>query len=103
MIRRCCYARFSEARGAQWLLLLAADRVDVVESRIAALVGGRPYSPWRDRHTGGAIATATQSRFSDLRADSSHVWSDPLAVSVPWLLTGTAMATILLIVGRHRP
>lgn len=42
VIRRYSYAKFSEARAAHWLLLLAADRVDVVESRATALLGGAP-------------------------------------------------------------
>ena len=34
LLRRVAYARYSEARAAHWLLLLAADRVDVQESRV---------------------------------------------------------------------
>src|SRR4051812_31015188 len=43
-IRRYAYAQFSEARAAHWLLLMAADRVDVVEHRVTALLGavGKP-------------------------------------------------------------
>ena len=36
-IRRFAYRRFSEARAAHWLLLMAGDRVDVVEHRLRAL------------------------------------------------------------------
>ena len=35
-LRRHAYARFSEARAAHWLLLVAADRLDVFEHRLAA-------------------------------------------------------------------
>jgi hypothetical protein len=34
MMRRFAYKKYSEARAAHWLLLLAADRVDVLESRL---------------------------------------------------------------------
>lgn len=34
VIRRLSYQRFSEARAAHWLLLLAADRVEVVGHRL---------------------------------------------------------------------
>lgn len=37
VIRKYAYARFSEARAAHWLLLLAADRVDALEGRVASL------------------------------------------------------------------
>ena len=36
-MRRYSYRRFSEARTAHWLLLLAADRVDVLEHRLASV------------------------------------------------------------------
>lgn len=37
-LRRYSCARFSEARAAHWLILMAADRVDVVEHRLHAVV-----------------------------------------------------------------
>jgi len=39
-IRRYAYKQYSEARAAHWLLLLGADRVDVVESTL------RKRAPW---------------------------------------------------------
>lgn len=38
-VRRVAYARFSEARAAHWLLLIAADRVDAVEQGVLRLAG----------------------------------------------------------------
>jgi hypothetical protein len=102
-IRRYSYAKFSEGRAAHWLLLLAADRVDVVESRVTALLAGQPDNPVTE--TGVLVetsATATPSRFSSRRADGSHVWLDPLVVSAPWLLAGAAAAAVLVAVGRRR-
>jgi hypothetical protein len=37
VIRRYAYRSFGEGRAAHWLLLMAADRIDVLESRL-----GRP-------------------------------------------------------------
>lgn len=38
-VRRLAYARYSEARAPHWLLLIAADRIEVVEQRALALTG----------------------------------------------------------------
>src|SRR5688500_14004391 len=45
LMRRYAYKRYSEARAAHWLLLLAADRVDAVEGAVVSLVKGRPDKP----------------------------------------------------------
>ena len=47
-IRRYAYT-FSEAQTAHWLLLLAGDRIDVLESRVEAVLAGRPDNVVRDR------------------------------------------------------
>src|SRR3954447_15645768 len=41
-IRKLAYARYSEARAAHWLLLIAADRVNVYESFVTGILTGRP-------------------------------------------------------------
>src|SRR5690606_4555821 len=41
LIRKAAY-RLSEGRLTHWLLLAGADRVDVIESRIEALLVGKP-------------------------------------------------------------
>src|SRR3954447_7459439 len=41
-MRRLAYDRWSEGRNAHWLALIAADRVDVLESAVASLLRGRP-------------------------------------------------------------
>jgi hypothetical protein len=38
-VRRYAYDRFSEGRTRRWLLLIAGDRIDVVESGVRRLVG----------------------------------------------------------------
>jgi hypothetical protein len=41
VLRRAAYRRYSEARAAHWLILIAADRVDAVESRVGSIAGWR--------------------------------------------------------------
>lgn len=52
-VRRRAYERYSEARTAHWMLLVAADRVDVLQHRVAALTGTR-----RGAATGAVAAGA---------------------------------------------
>lgn len=44
-IRRYSYRRFSEARAAHWLLLIAGDRVDAIESHLRSFATSRPDNP----------------------------------------------------------
>jgi hypothetical protein len=90
-IRRFAYAKYSEARAAHWLLLLAADRVDVVESRVEALLRGHPDNPVtesgiRSEFTHGGI----RSRVGQGRADVNHQPLDLLVAGAPWLVLGGA-------------
>jgi hypothetical protein len=88
-VRRLAYRRFSEGRAAHWLLLLAADRVDVVESVTSSLLHGRPENPLvgsglrAELHYDGLA-----SRRGRGRADVTHQVLDPLVVAGPWLLGG---------------
>jgi hypothetical protein len=96
-MRKYAYARFSEARAAHWLILLASDRVDALESRVTALRRGAPDNPVAE--TGIAVevgVSATPSRLSRRRADGSHVWLDPVMVTAPWLLVGGVLAAIAI-------
>jgi hypothetical protein len=96
-MRKHAYARYSEARAAHWLILLASDRVDALESRVTALLRGNPDNPVAETGVGiEASASATPSRFSRRRADGSHVWLDPIVVSAPWLLAGGILAALVL-------
>jgi hypothetical protein len=102
-LRRYSYEKFSEGRAAHWLLLLAADRIDVVESRVSAVVGGAPDNPVTETGvTSEAHAGATPSRFSRRRADGSHVWLDPVIVTGPVLVAGAVGAAILVRFLRRR-
>jgi len=85
-IRRYAYARYSEARAAHWLLLLASDRVDAVESALRSLLTTRPDNPITE--TGILSEPARHgfsSRFRSHRADTVHHPLDPIIVAAPWV------------------
>ncbi|MFC7023683.1 hypothetical protein ACFQHV_11090 [Promicromonospora thailandica] len=87
VVRRYAYRRFSEARAAHWLLLVAADRVDAVESHLASLATRRPDDPVTQS---GVLAEAgnhpVRSRAG--RTDVRHQVLDPVLVVGPWVLAG---------------
>jgi hypothetical protein len=89
VLRRFAYARYSEARAAHWLILLAADRVDAVESHLASFATAHPDNPVTET---GVLAEPghhpVASRFGRGRADVVHQPLDPLIVAGPWLLAG---------------
>ena len=92
VLRRLSYRRYSEARAAHWLLLVAADRVDAVESHLVSLVSLRPDNPVtqtgvRSELTHGGL----RSRLGSPRADRAHQPLDPVLVVGPWLLAGAAV------------
>jgi hypothetical protein len=87
-IRQYAY-RYSEGRLAHWLLLVGADRVDVLESRVTGALRGRPDNPitesglpseWR---RGGL-----RSRRGQHRADLMHQPLDLVVNAVPWVVAG---------------
>ena len=91
VVRRLAYRRYSEARTAHWLLLIAADRVDAVENHLLSLASGRPDQPVTET---GVLSEASHapvaSRTGQGRADVNHQWIDPLVVGGPWVLAGGA-------------
>ena len=100
VMRKRAYRRYSEARAAHWLLLLAAARVDVVESRSRALIARRPDNPISE----SGVTTErghrpVRSRLGNKRADGGLQALDPLVVAGPVL---AAVAVTLEIVRRWR-
>jgi hypothetical protein len=86
-IRRYAYAKYSEARAAHWLLLLAADRVDSAESTLRSFASRRPNNPLietglRTEFTRRGLS----SRLGRNRADVVHQPLDPIVVAAPWVL-----------------
>jgi hypothetical protein len=90
VIRRYAYRRFSEGRAAHWLLLLVADRVDTVESRIGSLLTGHPDNPITET---GVLSEFShhglRSRVGHKRADRTHQLIDPFIVVAPSVIAGT--------------
>jgi hypothetical protein len=89
VLRRYSYAKFSEGRAAHWLILIAADRVDAVESHLKSFATLRPDNPItetgiRSEFTHGGLS----SRFGTKRVDLHHTWIDPIMVGGPWVLAG---------------
>jgi hypothetical protein len=88
MVRRYAYT-FSEGRTAHWLLLIAGDRVDVLESRITALLQGRPDNPVTET---GVLrefrGQAYRTRFGQHRADFKHLPLDAVLWAAPYVLLG---------------
>jgi hypothetical protein len=86
--RRFAY-KYSEARAAHWLLLLAADRVNSAESQVASLLKGHPDNPFTET---GIKAEFTHhglsSRLHNSRVDRTHTWIDPILVGGPYIAVG---------------
>ena len=104
MIRRYSYAKCSEGRAAHWLLLLASDRVDAVESALRSFVSRRPDNPVTET---GVLAQGPRhglrSRRDDRRSDKVHHPLDPIIVAAPWVLgAGLAYAVLRRVAGRTR-
>ena len=89
VIRKLAYRRYSEGQSAHWLLLLAADRVDVLESTVVDALRGRPDNPVTETGVLGELkAHPIRSRFGQHRVDLKHQVLDPLIVMGPWVAAG---------------
>jgi hypothetical protein len=88
VMRRYAYARYSEARAAHWLILMAADRVDSKESMLRSFLTLRPDNPVTQT---GVLSELTHhglsSRFGKRRADVVHHPLDAVIVGGPWVLS----------------
>jgi hypothetical protein len=92
LIRKVAY-RYSEARAAHWLILLAADRVEAGGSHLRSILSLRPDNPITDT---GVLSEVSRhgiaSRFGQRRADRTHQPLDPFIVAGPWLLAAGGLA-----------
>jgi hypothetical protein len=93
-VRKLAYKRYSEGRAAHWLLLIAGDRIDTVESALRSFVTLRPDNPITQT---GVLAEVkrhgVRSRLGHNRADVKHHWMDPVIVGAPW--AGAVAAVVL--------
>lgn len=101
-IRKYAYT-FSEGRTAHWLLLMAGDRVDVLESRVAALLRGRPDNPVTESGVASELkGGAYRSRFGPHRADLTHQPLDLLVYAAPYLaIAGGVFLVVRAMNGRR--
>ena len=103
VLRRYSYARFSEARAAHWLLLVAADRVDTLESTLRSFATTRPDNPITQT---GVLSEPSRggwsSRIGRERADVVHHPVDPVIVAAPWIAGGWAAVVVLRGLARRR-
>jgi hypothetical protein len=85
MLRKYAYQRFSEGRAAHWLILLAADRVDSVESNLRSYATLHPDNPITET---GVLSEfkyhGISSRLGQKRTDVKHQVLDPIIVGWPW-------------------
>jgi hypothetical protein len=85
VIRKYAYAKYSEGQAAHWLLLMAGDRVDVVESGLRSMLSLRPDNPITQTGVMGEVKHhGLRSRLGHNRADIKHHWMDPFIVGAPW-------------------
>ena len=102
VLRKYSYAKYSEARAAHWLILLAADRVDTLESVLASLVTARPDNPVTQT---GVLSEFSRhgvaSRIGHGRADLAHQLLDPVFVAAAWVAGGAAAVAGLRALGRR--
>ena len=78
VIRRRAY-RYGEGQTAHWMLLMLGDRIDVVESRVQALLAGRPDNPITETGILGELGhRPVSSRIGQSRSDLKHQALDPL-------------------------
>jgi hypothetical protein len=102
-IRRFSYAKFSEGRAAHWLLLMAADRVDSVESSLRSLLTTHPDNPITET---GVLAEFSHhglsSRLGQKRTDVRHQVLDPFIVGAPWVLRGGLAFYLVKLLRRGR-
>jgi hypothetical protein len=86
LLRKHAYKRYSEARAAHWLLLLAADRVDALEHHVESLLSLRPDQPITQTGVRSELSHhGIRSRLGRKRADLSHQPLDPIIVAGPWV------------------
>src|SRR5918993_1893263 len=83
IIRRLAYRRFSEARLAHWLLLIAGDRVDAWGSHLRSFASLRPDNPVTETGVLSELSAGGTSRSG--RSDRRHQLLDPIVVAGPWI------------------
>jgi hypothetical protein len=90
-IRRFAYT-FSEGRTAHWLLLIAGDRVDVLESRLGAALRGHPDNVITETGVLREFRNgAYRTRFGQHRADLVHQPIDLVLWAAPYVAVAAGL------------
>jgi hypothetical protein len=90
VLRKFAYRRYSEARAAHWMILLAADRIDAMESHLSSLVTRHPDNPVTDTGVLNEFEShGASSRIGKNRTDTLHPLLDPVIVAGPWIAVAT--------------
>ena len=96
VIRKQAYATYSEGQTAHWMLLVAADRVDTVESTLRSFATPHPDNPFTET---GIVAEVkrhgVRSRLGHGRADLKHQWMDPFIVGAPWIAAAMGARSVV--------
>ena len=88
-MRKLAYARYSEARAAHWLILIAADRVDAIEHHLQSFLTLRPDNPLTQTGVRSELTHhGFSSRFGQKRVDQIHHPLDAIIVVAPWVIAG---------------
>jgi hypothetical protein len=96
VMRKLAYKRYSEARAAHWLILIAADRVDAIESHLRSFVTLHPDNPFTETGVKSEFTHhGISSRLGRKRADVGHQALDPIIVAGPWLVAGALAYTLV--------
>ena len=91
IVRRFAY-KLSEGRLAHWNLLVLADRIDVIESRIGALLRMRPDNLYAQAGLAAEVRhNGIRARVGQRRADVKHLPVDVL------IFTGTTLASLAVV------
>jgi hypothetical protein len=103
VMRKYAYRKYSEGQAAHWLILLASDRVDAVESHLRSFLSLRPDNPLTET---GVLSELTRhgysSRVGRNRADVKHQWIDPILVAGPWIAAGWLVLAAVRALARRR-
>jgi hypothetical protein len=103
LIRRYSYRRYSEARAAHWLLLIAADRVDAIEAHLHSFVTAHPDNPITETGVLTEPAHHPIASRRGPRVDRAHLWLDPIIVAGPWVATASVVVLGIRALRRSRP
>ena len=102
-MRKYAYAKFSEARTAHWLILIAADRVDSKGSTLRSFLTRHPDNPLTETGVLSEISHhGFASRRGEKRADLKHQPLDPIIVAAPWVVGGGLVYALARRVVRRR-